>query len=184
MPSWWSSRRPRRSGSARARRWPRASAIPPDTPEGCWDDLSNMIAPGLLGRSFGDVEDIAAAGRRLARSSRFAAAGAETALWDLLGQARHASIAELLGASDLRIDHGRRVGPGRRALSQHRRADQDDRGPPRGRLPPGQDQDPARPGPRAGPGRPPALRRPSPDGRRQRGLHGRRPRRLPRARRA
>ncbi len=33
-------------------------------------------------------------------------AGAETALWDLLGQARHATIAELLGAPDLRIDLG------------------------------------------------------------------------------
>ena len=43
-------------------------------------------------------------------ASRFAVAGAETALWDLLGQARHASIAELLGASDLRIDMGVEAG--------------------------------------------------------------------------
>jgi o-succinylbenzoate synthase len=76
-----------------------------DTPEGCWDDLANTIAPGLIGRSFADVEDIAEAAAAWP-GSRFAAAGAETALWDLLGQARHASIAELLGATELRIDMG------------------------------------------------------------------------------
>jgi o-succinylbenzoate synthase len=81
----------------------------PDTPEGCWDDLANTIAPALLGRSFGDVGDIAETAAAWP-ASRFAAAGAETALWDLLGQARHASIAELLGASDLRIDMGVEVG--------------------------------------------------------------------------
>jgi o-succinylbenzoate synthase len=81
----------------------------PDTPDGCWEDLSGTIVPALLGRSFGGVEDIAeiAAGWPV---SRFAVAGAETALWDLLGQARHASIAELLGASDLRIDMGVEAG--------------------------------------------------------------------------
>src|SRR5690348_4384428 len=76
-----------------------------DTPEGCWEDLSRTIAPDLLGRSFGTVEDIEEVTSKW-KVSRFAAAGAETALWDLLGQARHASIAELLGASDLRIDMG------------------------------------------------------------------------------
>jgi O-succinylbenzoate synthase len=76
-----------------------------DTPEGCWEDLSRTIAPALLGRSFGTVEDIEEVTAKW-EVSRFAAAGAETALWDLLGQARHASIAELLGASDLRIDMG------------------------------------------------------------------------------
>jgi O-succinylbenzoate synthase len=80
-----------------------------DTPEGCWEDLAESIAPGLLGRSFGTVEDIAEVAS-LWEVSRFAAAGAETALWDLLGQARHASIAELLGASDLRIDMGVEAG--------------------------------------------------------------------------
>jgi O-succinylbenzoate synthase len=80
-----------------------------DTPEGCWEDLAGRIAPSLLGRSFGTIEDIAAVAAAW-EVSRFAAAGAETALWDLLGQARHASIAELLGASDLRIDMGVEAG--------------------------------------------------------------------------
>jgi O-succinylbenzoate synthase len=81
----------------------------PDTPEQCWRDLADRIAPGLLGRSFAGAEDIAATVSTWG-ASRFAVAGAETALWDLLGQARHASIAELLGASDLRIDMGVEAG--------------------------------------------------------------------------
>ncbi|MEJ7639861.1 MAG: enolase C-terminal domain-like protein [Singulisphaera sp.] len=84
-----------------------------DTPEGCWDDLADRIAPGLVGRSFATVEEIA----DLAGSwsgSRFAVAGAETACWDLLGHARHESLAEMLGASGdavLRgVDSGLAVG--------------------------------------------------------------------------
>jgi O-succinylbenzoate synthase len=76
-----------------------------DSPDGCWNDLTERIAPTLLGRSFATVDDIAV----LASSwtgSRFAVAGAETALWDLLGQARHATIAEMLGASVEQIDRG------------------------------------------------------------------------------
>ncbi len=78
---------------------------PGDTPESCWDALTNAIAPDLLGRSVGSIEDIASVGSSW-KSGKFAAAGPETALWDLLGQARHATIAELLGAPDLRIDLG------------------------------------------------------------------------------
>lgn len=76
-----------------------------DTPEGCWADLVDRIAPSLLGRVFSEVEEIAA----LASSwtgSRFAVAGAETACWDLLGQARHESLAELLGAGADRVEQG------------------------------------------------------------------------------
>jgi O-succinylbenzoate synthase len=76
-----------------------------DTPEGCWEDLTRTIAPSLLGRAVHSLEEIAALASSW-KASRFAAAGAETALWDLLGQARHATIAELLGAPDMRIDQG------------------------------------------------------------------------------
>jgi o-succinylbenzoate synthase len=78
---------------------------PGDTPESCWDSLTGTIAPGLLGRGVESIEDIGAVASSW-KSGRFAAAGPETALWDLLGQARHATIAELLGAPDLRIDLG------------------------------------------------------------------------------
>jgi len=76
-----------------------------DTPDGCWEDLTTTIVPSLLGRTFSssdEIEELAATWS----GSRFAVAGAETALWDLLGQARHASIAELLGAGDDRIALG------------------------------------------------------------------------------
>jgi O-succinylbenzoate synthase len=78
---------------------------PGDTPEECWESLTTRIAPNLLGRAVRSIEDIAAIASSW-NSGRFAAAGPETALWDLLGQARHATIAELLGAPDLRIDLG------------------------------------------------------------------------------
>ena len=76
-----------------------------DTPQGCWQDLTNTIAPSLLDRSFSSAEEIVVAASTWT-GSRFAAAGAETALWDLLGQARHATIAELLGGVDSRISMG------------------------------------------------------------------------------
>ena len=81
----------------------------PDTPEGCWEDLANTIAPSFSAGRWRPPTT----SRRSASSwntSRFAAAGAETALWDLLGQVRHATIAELLGASELRIDMGIEAG--------------------------------------------------------------------------
>jgi O-succinylbenzoate synthase len=76
-----------------------------DTPEGCWEDLTTTIAPSLLGRTFSSIDEIAQLAATW-RASRFAAAGVETALFDLLGQARHAPIAELLGAGDDRVAIG------------------------------------------------------------------------------
>jgi O-succinylbenzoate synthase len=76
-----------------------------DSPEGCWEDLAERIVPRILGRSFANLEQIAALSAEWT-GSRFAIAGVETALWDLLGQARHATIAELLGASVEQLDRG------------------------------------------------------------------------------
>ena len=76
-----------------------------DTPEGCWDDLRHRIAPALIGQTISSTAEIAS----LAASwtgSRFAIAGAENALWDLLGQAHHATIAGLLGAIDEQVRLG------------------------------------------------------------------------------
>src|SRR5262245_60147012 len=50
-----------------------------DTPQGCWDDLAERIVPGLVGRSFATVEEIGE-WRAGWTGSRFAVAGAETAL--------------------------------------------------------------------------------------------------------
>jgi O-succinylbenzoate synthase len=76
-----------------------------DSPAGCWDDLADRIAPALLGPAPATLEDVAARSAAWT-GSRFAVAGAETALWDLLGQTRHATIAELLGASVEQLDRG------------------------------------------------------------------------------
>ncbi len=86
-----------------------------DTPEGCWNDLVERIAPSLLGRRFAEVEEIAEwASTWRTGASRFAVAGAETACWDLLGQSRHETLAEMLGVLgsplDLRIESGLAVG--------------------------------------------------------------------------
>jgi O-succinylbenzoate synthase len=77
-----------------------------DTPEGCWTDLASQIVPGLLGKTLADTDDIGRHCSEFAACSRFALAGAETALWDLLGQARGQSLAELLGAREDRIELG------------------------------------------------------------------------------
>jgi O-succinylbenzoate synthase len=76
-----------------------------DTPEGCWEELRSIIAPSLLGRALSNTDEIerVAAGWNC---SAFAIAGAETALWDLLGQTLHEPIADLLGGLDSRIDLG------------------------------------------------------------------------------
>ena len=76
-----------------------------DTPEGCWDDLRTSIAPGLIGQTVDSPAAIAALAAAW-KGSRFAAAGAENALWDLLGQAHHATVAQLLGAIDEQISLG------------------------------------------------------------------------------
>lgn len=84
-----------------------------DTPDGCWDDLTRRIAPALLGLRFSTPDDITAAATAWG-GSRFAVAGAETACWDLLARARHATIAGLLGADPaqaaLGIESGLAVG--------------------------------------------------------------------------
>ncbi len=81
--------------------------------ESCWKELTERIAPSLLGRSFSSTEEIG----KLADTwtgGHCAKAGAETACWDLLGHARHATIAELLGASsdqlDMNIESGLTLG--------------------------------------------------------------------------
>jgi len=73
--------------------------------EACWNELADVVAPSLLGRTVSRSEDIGA----LAASwsvGRLAAAGAETALWDLLGQSHHATVAQLLGADEEQIAMG------------------------------------------------------------------------------
>jgi len=76
-----------------------------DTPEGCWNDLGHAIAPSLLGKAVNSADDIASLASTWT-GSRFAVAGAENALWDLLGQSHHATISHLLGGIDEQISLG------------------------------------------------------------------------------
>lgn len=89
------------------------SAEAGETLEACWADLTERIAPRLLGRSFSSVDEIAALASSWS-AGRAATAGAETACWDALGQARRAALAEMLGASvdqlGLKVESGLTVG--------------------------------------------------------------------------
>jgi O-succinylbenzoate synthase len=84
-----------------------------DTLEECWADLAERIAPRLLGRSFETVEEVYGLASTWTTNPA-ATAGAETACWDALGQARHAALAEMLGASSdqlgLKVESGLAVG--------------------------------------------------------------------------
>ncbi len=83
---------------------------PADSVSRCWDDLASGLVPGLLGRLAPDEDGIAALVEGWGGRSRFAVAGIETALWDLLGQSRRASIAELLGVAPDAIARGVEAG--------------------------------------------------------------------------
>ncbi len=73
--------------------------------EECWNELTGVIAPSLLGQKVDCTERIGEVAS-LWKASRTATAGAETALWDLLGQAHHVTVAQLLGADEVQIAMG------------------------------------------------------------------------------
>jgi O-succinylbenzoate synthase len=77
-----------------------------DDVETCWNNLANRIVPGLVGRSFPDVEAIASATPIWNACDRRAVAAIDTALWDLVGQSRKASIAAILGADPVDVARG------------------------------------------------------------------------------
>jgi o-succinylbenzoate synthase len=81
------------------------SPIPSGSIEACWTDLAGSIAPSLLGQTVDSTRRIAELAGAW-RASRVASAGAETALWDLLGQAHHATVSQLLGADDAQAGRG------------------------------------------------------------------------------
>jgi O-succinylbenzoate synthase len=74
--------------------------------DACWSALTGRIAPSLPGRAVESVDEIGQLASAWADLDRPAAAGAETALWDLLGQVRHQTLAGLLGASETRLMAG------------------------------------------------------------------------------
>lgn len=71
----------------------------------CWAELVGLVAPKLLGASVDCTERIAEAAAGWG-AGPIATAGAETALWDLLGQEHRATVAQLLGAEETQIGLG------------------------------------------------------------------------------
>jgi len=71
---------------------------PPPGPDAIWNELTDRLVPAVLGQSFDSIEalQVLFSNLTVAPSARV---GIETACWDLLGQLRHASLAELMGAS-------------------------------------------------------------------------------------
>ncbi|AMV39540.1 o-succinylbenzoate synthase [Planctomyces sp. SH-PL62] len=76
-----------------------------DAVDRCWTDLTEKVAPRLLGLSVDCTERIGEAAASWG-AGPIATAGAETALWDLLGQEHHVTVAQLLGADEDQIGMG------------------------------------------------------------------------------
>ncbi|WP_240907259.1 o-succinylbenzoate synthase [Paludisphaera rhizosphaerae] len=77
----------------------------PHLVDSSWNELTNVVAPKLLGASVDCTERIG----EIAGSwgvGPIATAGAETALWDLLGQEHRVTVAQLLGADETQISMG------------------------------------------------------------------------------
>lgn len=84
-----------------------ASPLPGDEAavESCWAELTESVAPRLLGTSVDCTERIGESAASWG-VGRYASAGAETALWDLLGQEHRVTVAQLLGADEAQIGLG------------------------------------------------------------------------------
>ena len=80
-----------------------------DTPESCWQQLTTLLAPAIIGREF---ESLDAASDWLDRQpgSNFAKVGIETALWDMEAQRRQVPLHRLLGATRDHAESGLAVG--------------------------------------------------------------------------
>jgi o-succinylbenzoate synthase len=80
-----------------------------DTPESCWRDLTEGLAPALCGRRFDSLEAACAAVADIP-ASNFARTGVETALWDLQAQRRGQPLHRLLGGERDAVESGLAVG--------------------------------------------------------------------------
>jgi O-succinylbenzoate synthase len=80
-----------------------------DTPESCWRQLIDELAPALLARSFTTLHE-ASEWIDQQPGSNFAKAGLETALWDIEAQRLGLPLHRLLGASRDHAESGLAVG--------------------------------------------------------------------------
>jgi O-succinylbenzoate synthase len=80
-----------------------------DTPESCWRELTESIAPEITGRTF-DSLDAACEWLDQFPASNFAKVGVETALWDLEAQRLNLPLHKLLGGVRDQVASGLAVG--------------------------------------------------------------------------
>jgi O-succinylbenzoate synthase len=80
-----------------------------DTPESCWRDLCESLAPALVGKEFDSALDAARATGALA-GSNFAKVGLETAFWDIEAKRLGKPLCELLGGFLKPVESGLAVG--------------------------------------------------------------------------
>ncbi len=80
-----------------------------DTPEACWTELCDVVAPAILGREFRGPRDWNKALDSLL-AGNFTKAGVETAFWDLAAQQENKPLHILLGGARTRIESGLAVG--------------------------------------------------------------------------
>ena len=82
-----------------------------DTPEACWRDLSEHLAPRALERrQWNDLEAACAWIDAEPGASNFAKTGLETALWDLEAKRRGVTLAALLGGERTEVESGLAMG--------------------------------------------------------------------------
>jgi o-succinylbenzoate synthase len=80
-----------------------------DTPESCWRELCESLAPAMVGASFADGLQAAAHVGTLA-GSNFSKTGLETAFWDVEAQRQGKPLYALLGGSKVDVPSGLAVG--------------------------------------------------------------------------
>jgi O-succinylbenzoate synthase len=73
-----------------------------DTPESCWQELCDVIAPAVLGRDLSAGDELP--------GKHFASVGIETALWDIDAQQRGVPLHKLLGGTRESVEAGLAVG--------------------------------------------------------------------------
>ncbi len=80
-----------------------------DTPEICWKELCDTVAPALVGATFETPDAWSAALDRIP-ARNFTKVGVETALWDLAAQAAGQPLHRFLGGTRSEVESGLAVG--------------------------------------------------------------------------
>lgn len=90
-----------------------ATAIDPfynaETTDTAWHIVSDFVGPMVLGKSFTSPHEFLALYAKV-KGNRFAKAGVEMAVWDLIGRVQGRSLADMLGGSHSRIEVGVSLG--------------------------------------------------------------------------